>query len=94
MACVAQIEAGACAGVAGIETENYFVEAGLGFGQERTDFGSIWFKNRDFSKFIKMMSFYKILKNAITGDFWNHFQRYLLYTICLGHILIAPFKDN
>jgi len=28
------------AGVAGIETENYFVEAGLGFGQERTDFGS------------------------------------------------------
>ena len=28
------------AGVAGFETENYFVEAGLGFGQERKDLGS------------------------------------------------------
>ncbi|MBL7035927.1 MAG: hypothetical protein ISR93_09315 [SAR324 cluster bacterium] len=28
------------AGVVGFETENYFVEAGMGFGQEKTDFGN------------------------------------------------------
>ncbi len=28
------------AGVVGFETENYFVEAGIGFGQEKTDFGN------------------------------------------------------
>ena len=29
------------AGVVGFETQNYFVEAGMGFGQEKTDFGSV-----------------------------------------------------
>ena len=28
------------AGVVGFEIENYFVEAGIGFGQEKTDFGN------------------------------------------------------
>ena len=28
------------AGVVGFEIENYYVEAGIGFGQEQTDFGN------------------------------------------------------